>query len=107
MAVDSDSLWLSVITAVVFLTYLDHLWHSIQRWRIDRSAAAFRGLFIAIMLQVGLFRVLVGIVQRAFPDVLWIEVVRITTAPILTVMLLSGGLVLSWSWRTKREWRKP
>lgn len=102
-----DDVWLTVVSAVVFVVYLDHLFHAGKLWRREHSARAFRNLFIAVMLQVGLFRILIGVANRAWPSIQPLEVIRAVTSPILTLMLLSGGIVIAWSWRAQAKWRKP
>jgi len=95
---EEDTLWLATLSLTVFCTYLYHLYRAGRQWRRERSYRALRNFFIAIMLQVGLARIVLGAALRAFPDVQVLILANTVTAPILYVMLLSGGLVLALAW---------
>lgn len=98
---DSDALWLSIASGLLFLVWADHLLHTIAQWRRERSLRSFRGLFIAVMLQVGLLRIWVGATTRAAPDDRILPILQAFVAPLLTLLLLSGGFVMAYTWRRK------
>jgi hypothetical protein len=106
MAVDADdALWLVAVTAVVFLSYLPHLFYSIQRWHQERSFRSTRGLFVALMLQLGMLRILIGVTDRAVPGQGAVGLLNTITAPVLTAFLLSGGVFLTATWIIERRRR--
>lgn len=96
-----DALWLAVFSIAIFVVWLDHLYHAIRRYRHDRTVRSFRNAFIAVMLQVGLARIAVAALFRLYPnDVIgWVAAFL---SPILTLLLLSGAIVVFWSWRVER-----
>lgn len=98
---ESDALWLSILSGLLFLVWADHLWHAIGFYRKERSLRAFRNLFIAVMLQVGLLRIWIGATTRAAPTDPILPYLQAFTAPLLTLLLLSGGFVVAWTWRRK------
>lgn len=97
----SDALWLSIASGLLFLVWLDHLWHAIGIWRSERSLRSFRNLFIAVMLQVGFLRIWLGATVRAAPDDPILPILQAFVAPLLTLLLLSGGFVVAVTWRRK------
>jgi hypothetical protein len=99
MDVNPDAFWLSVVTAVVFVTWTYHLYRSMDLWWRERGYRALRGMFIAIMLQVGLLRIWIGASTRAFPEIPWLRLLQDMTAPVLTALLLSGGVLLFITWK--------
>lgn len=99
---DPDAFWLAAITGLVFFVYGYHFYRCVGWFRRVRSRTAFRALFIAIMLQLGFLRIIVGSLVRALPQVHWLVVAQTIVAPLLTLMLLSGGFVLWWTWRQER-----
>ena len=97
---DSDALWLAVVTVLVSMVYGYHLYRTFRKWMWEeRSPRAFRNFFIACMLQLGFFRIFIGSMVRAFPTTEWLVAVQGVAAPLLSLMLLSGGFVLLWTWR--------
>ena len=94
-----DSLWLAGLSFIVWLFYLDHLYHAIRLYAAEKSYRAFRNSFIAVMLQVGLTRIAIGSLQIAFPDQTFFVDLRNWTAPMLTFLLLTGAVVLAYTWR--------
>lgn len=94
-----DAIWLAVVSGLVFLIYLDHLRNSIAHYRKARTRRTFGSLFIAVMLQVGLALILVSRLERAFPGHNSFDVIQSILSPVLTLLLLSGGFVLFWTWR--------
>lgn len=97
---DEDALWLAAITAVVFLIYGYHFYRAARLHVKERSMRSFRNLFIAIMLQLGFLRIFIGSLSRAMPTLPGLVGVQLVVAPLLTLMLLSGGVVLWWTWRS-------
>lgn len=94
-----DAFWLTLVSAGVFLSYLPHLYFSTQRYRSEHSYRAFRGLFVAIMLQIGLLRIVLGAAARISPSTHTpVDVLSAITAPVLSLFLLTGGIVLAFSW---------
>jgi hypothetical protein len=98
---DSDALWFSILSGLLFLVWGDHLWHAFNAYRRERNLRSFRGLFIAVMLQVGLLRIWIGATVRAAPDDRILPLLNAMVAPLLTLLLLSGGFVVAWTWRRK------
>jgi hypothetical protein len=96
---DNDAFWLGVVGLIVFISYLYNLHRSTQMYFNERSLRAVRALFVSVMLQIGLFRIMVGSFYRAYPDVWWLAFLQTVTAPILTVLLLSGGVVMMITWK--------
>lgn len=99
---DPDALWLAGITLLVSLVYAYHLYRTARKWFVEEhSTRAFRNFFIAIMLQLGFFRIFIGSMVRAFPGEQWLVAAQGVAAPLLSLMLLSGGFVLYWTWRNE------
>jgi hypothetical protein len=94
-----EGLLFLVISVTIFATYLYHLFSAIDLWRIERSARSFRGAFIAVMLQLGLLRIVLAVAARVWPEAQIIVILNAITAPILSLLLLSGGVVLIYTWR--------
>lgn len=92
-------MWAAGATAIVIVTYLPNTWKSIWLWKHERSARAFRGMFLSVMIFLGLVRILFGSLQRAFPNIDPLQVLNEISAPILTLMLLIGGIVTFYTWR--------
>lgn len=96
-----DGLWLSILSGLNFLVWTYHLYRAVQLWRSERRFRSFRNLFIAIMLQVGLLRIWLTATTRAAPNDQLLPLVNAFVAPLLTLLLLSGGFVVAWTWRHK------
>lgn len=96
---NEDGLWAAVATAVTMATWTPNTVKSIRLWRDERSPRSFRGMFLSVMIFLGLVRILIGSLNRAFPANDAIDVVNLATAPVLTLLLLSGGLVTWYTWR--------
>lgn len=96
---NEDGLWAAVATALTLATWMPNTWKSVRLWRDERSPRSFRGMFLSVMIFLGLVRILIGSLNRAFPASQPIEVVNLATAPILTLLLLTGGLVTWYTWR--------
>ena len=94
-----DSVWLAAVSFLVWVIYIDHLYHAVKLYTLERSYRAFRNGFIAVMLQLGLTRITIGSLQIAFPDVQFFMTLRTITAPLLTFFLLTGAIVLVYTWR--------
>ena len=95
---EEDALWLALLSGIVFLTYTYHLYRSAKLWRRERTYRSIRAFFIAVMLQLGLFRIALGAMLRAYPEATWLVTLNNFAAPILYVMLLSGGVLLGVAW---------
>ena len=98
MIVNNDALWLAIVGVLVLATYVYHLVRSALRTAADRSWIAARGTFVATLLVIGVTRIAVGSFVRAFPTVEWLGTVQDLIAPVLTLLLLSGGIVLGILW---------
>lgn len=97
---DSDALWLAGVTVIVAVVYGYHLYRTLRKWTTEEhSERAFRNFFIAVMLEIGLFRILIGSLVRAYPQEHWLVTIQDVTAPLLSLLLLSGGIVILWTWR--------
>lgn len=99
---DSDALWLSIVAGLIFLVWLFHLYRAFRLWRRERSWRSFRNLFIAVMLQLGLFRIWLGATRLAAPDDPILEAAHLVTSPLLSLLLLSGGFVVAFAWTQDR-----
>ena len=97
--VDNDALWLGVVGLLVFSTYLYNLYRSTRMYFSERSLRAVRALFVSVMLQVGLARIVLGSFVRAYPDIRWLDFAQDVVAPVLTILLLSGGVVMMITWK--------
>ncbi len=114
MAVNPDAFWLGLVSLVVTFTYLDHVWHAFRKWRdalkgtfhpTNERYRSFRNFFVAIMLILLFIRVDVGAFARAYPEDSALGILQKIIAPILTFLLLTGGIVLSITWRIEeQEW---
>jgi hypothetical protein len=98
--VNEDSFWVVIVSALTFVTWLPNFVWQWRAWRSERTPRSFRHFFIATMVQVGLLRIVLSASARAWPTLSAIQVVNLVTAPILTIMLLSGGLVAIYTWRS-------
>lgn len=98
MVADEDALILGVVSIVVTLTWSYHWIRALQRWQHERSYTQARQSFVATMLILSGVRIIVGSFVRAFPTVHWLVVVQTAVAPILTLMLLTGGVVMIALW---------
>ena len=106
MPISSETqLWLFAASSLVFVVWATHLVLSLRMWIIERTARAFRNAYIAGMIQAGMLAILLGQAQRTWIRAPFLEDLRIFVAPILTWMLLSGGIVALWTWsRPDRRW---
>lgn len=96
---DEDALILGLVTIAVTLTWGYHWIRALRRWRRDRSYPTGRAAFVATMLILSGIRIIVGSFVRAFPGIGWLAIVQTAVAPLLTLMLLSGGVILFALWR--------
>ena len=96
---NADGLWAAVATGLTILTWIPNTVKSVGMWVDERTPRAFRGMFLSVMIFVGLVRILIGSLNRAFPGNDAIEIINLATAPVLTLMLLSGGIVTWYTWR--------
>lgn len=102
---DEGQLWLVGVTLVVFSVWFVHFALALRSWLAERTARAFQVWYIALMIQAGMTSILIGTAARAWPSALFLEDLRLFVAPILTWMLLSGGVVALWTWsRPDRRW---
>ena len=100
---DYDALWLGIVGVLVTLTWVYPWLRSVFRAASDEHPVRpryqnIRGAFLASMLMVGLVRIFVGSFVRAFPTVRWLELSQDALAPVLTLLLLSGGIVMTVLW---------
>jgi len=101
MTVDTDGLWLAFVSTVIYLVWVDHAHHAFRLWFHERTMRSFRNLFIAVMLQVGFLRIVIGSMVRATPENLMLERIQDITAPVLSLLILSGGFVVAYTWRQR------
>jgi hypothetical protein len=99
-----DATWLVIASAITFVSWLPNTLLSARLWLEERSARAFRAVYVAFLLQVGLLRIVFSTAARNWPNNEWVQLVNNLTAPILTILLVSGGLVAWWTWRSLRRW---
>lgn len=102
MADSSDALWLSIVAGLVFLVWGYHCFRAVRLTINTRSFRNFRNAFIAVMLQVGMFRIWIASAITLAPDEPWLNLMQQFTAPLLSLLLLSGGFVVAYTW-----WREP
>ena len=98
MVADEDALWLGVVTVIVTLTWSYHWVRALHRWGHERSFSTSRAAFVSTMLIVGLVRIAVGSFVRAAPTVGWLVFIQSALAPLLTLFLFTGGVVMIVLW---------
>lgn len=105
-AVEPDTaIWLFVVSAVVLTLWTTHFVLSTRAWLRERSARSFQVWYIALMVLAGMVSITLSRAARTWPEALWIVDVAVWVAPVLTWMLLSGGVVALWTWsRPDRRW---
>lgn len=86
----------SLLTAVVFLLYIDHAYRSYKLWNRERGYRALRGFFISVMLLVGMLALVLGAAAASFPDA---RDFAVFLGSIIRGMLLVGGILIFISWR--------
>lgn len=95
---DEDALLLGIASIVVTLTWSYHWIRALRRWRRERSYAQARAAFVATMLMLSGLRIIIGSFVRAFPSIKWLTYAQLGVAPVLTMMLLSGGVLMIVLW---------
>lgn len=90
--------WIVAASLGTFTLWLPHLILSIRLWLHERKPRSFRGAYIAVMLQIGLLRIVLSAATLTWPDVGWINFLNLLTAPVLTAALISGAFVALYSW---------
>ena len=103
---DEDALLLGIASIIVTLTWAYHWIRALRRWRHERSFPATRAAFVASMLMLSGLRIIVGSFVRAFPTVTWLSYVQLAVAPVLTLMLLSGGVLMIVLWTLEDRQRR-
>ena len=107
---DEDALWLAVVTLVVAVTWsydLLRAGHALATLTIPHARYTnARALFRSAVIMVGLTRIALGSFARAYPGVHWIQTAQDFLAPILTLFLLTGGIVMIVLWRFEDNARK-
>lgn len=100
---DEDALWLGLVSLAVMLTWSYDLYRASSA--VGHASAPVpmltnaRGLFRSATIMVGLLRITLGSFVRAYPDTSWLVVAQSALAPVLTLLLLTGGLVLIVLWK--------
>lgn len=98
-----DAFWLGMVGIVVLLTWSYDLYRALRALfyaapplsRFTNARAVFRTTGIV----VGLARIILGSFVRAFPGVDWLVTAQDFLAPVITLFLLSGGVVMIVLWR--------
>ena len=94
-----DLVWLAIASLVVSLTYIYPAWRSVGLFVEDKSLRGLRAAFLNVMMVVGLTRITATGFQRAYPDIQWLGNLNTIVAPLLTIMLLTGGIFLTVLWK--------
>lgn len=96
-----DALWLSIVSGLMVLAWGDHLYHAGRLWAAERSLRSFRNLFIAVMLEFGMLRIWLGATVRAAPGEVVLARLQDITAPVLSLLILSGAIVIAYTWHRR------
>lgn len=98
-----DAFWLGIVGIIVMLTWSYDLERALRSLMSKTAPFAHytnaRAIFRSSGIMVGLLRITVGSFARAFPTVGWLQAVQDFTAPIITLFLLSGGVVMIVLWK--------
>lgn len=105
-----DAFWLGIVGIIVMLTWSYDL-QRVVRALLSRSVPIphyinARALFRTSGIMIGLLRITLGSFARAYPGAEWLQRVQDFTAPILTLFLLSGGLVMFILWKLEDRERR-
>jgi fumarate reductase subunit C len=95
---NGDALWLTIAGIAVFISWLYPFYRTWKKWVEERSYRAIRAAFIMTLLQVGLFRIVLGSSVRAYPENAFLTALQNSIAPVVSIMLLSGGILLTITW---------
>lgn len=98
-----DGVWLVVVGVAVSVSWLPHLVFSARRWRHERSHRAFRGLFVAAMMQMALMGGTTSSILRTWPFIDWLAFPSTIFRVVSLALVLSGGLVLWAAWIHERR----
>lgn len=100
---NEDAFWLGIVGLVVLLTWSYDLYRVLRAlWQDYDPLYRFtngRALLRSSAIVVGLVRIVLGSFVRAYPNIHWLRVGQDAMAPILTLILLTGGLVLIVLWK--------
>jgi hypothetical protein len=97
------AIWLLLVSVVVYFLWLTHFALSVRLWLRERSARSFRNAYLALMIQTGMTSIVLSRAARTWPAETWILEVAVWLSPVLTWMLLSGGVVAVWTWLSPRR----
>ena len=107
-----DATWLVVVSGLIFVTWLPHLVFSYLRWRHPSRFphtrfAPLRGLFVAVMLELGILRAMGAGFLALIPSIPWLDDIVLVLTAVLTLMVMSGGLLMAATWLVERNpWRR-